>query len=297
MVLCLEAFQVFMSISGNRISDVKRLFNEKLGSIYSGSECLIFFRQAAEFINGFSMIHLHLNDQDQLSDSDILRYEHIVNRLVKLEPMQHILGYAWFMDLKIIVNSNVLIPRPETEELVNGFLERNKINNPKVLDACTGSGCIALAVNYYLPESIVTGLDISKEAINLARLNAQKLNLQVQFIEEDLLKSELSELSELDAIISNPPYIPRKEMESMHQTVTRYEPGIALFVDDADPLLFYKRLVYLGLMRLNATGHLFMECHYKQLEQVAELCLQSGYKSVEQHTDLSGNPRWICAVK
>jgi release factor glutamine methyltransferase len=286
-----------MSISGNRISDVKRLFNEKLGSLYSGSECLIFFRQAAEFINGFSMIHLHLNDQDQLLDSDILRYEHIVNRLVKLEPMQHILGYAWFMDLKIVVNSNVLIPRPETEELVNGFLERTKINNPKVLDACTGSGCIALAVNHYLPESTVTGLDISKEAINLARLNAQQLNLRVQFNEEDILKSELSELSELDAIISNPPYIPRNEMESMHETVTRYEPEIALFVDDADPLLFYKRLVYLGLMRLKSNGYLFMECHYKHLEQVAELCLQSGYKSVEQHADLSGNPRWICAVK
>ena len=286
-----------MGFSGNRIIDLKMLFNEELGAIYSSSEVLIFFRQAAESINGFSMIHLHLNDQDQLSDSDIFKYKQIIRRLVDLEPMQYILGYAWFMDLKIAVNSNVLIPRPETEELVNGFLERIRMDKPKVLDVCTGSGCIALAVKYYLPNAQVFGVDISHEAIAMAEFNSKNLNLFVEFLEEDILNSTLHDITELDAILSNPPYIPRQEMGSMDETVIRYEPPLALFVDDADPLVFYRRLVGLGIRKLKPNGFLFMECHYLHVEHVAELCIQAGYKSVEQHTDLSGNPRLVFAVR
>jgi len=286
-----------MDSSFNRIADIKRLYTEKLVTVYSPAEILIFFRQAAEKISGFSMIHLHLNDQDLLPELDIQKYKEILNRLVNREPMQYILGYTWFMDLKIEVNSSVLIPRPETEELVNGFLERIKISNPTVLDACSGSGCISLAVNHYLPDSIVFGVEISNEAIHVAKCNAEKLNLHVEYIQADILKSDLEMLPDLDAILSNPPYIPKEEIKLMDETVTKFEPEIALFVNDSKPLVFYKRLIYLGLKKLKPNGLLLMECHHKQLDAVAKLCNQEGYSSIEQHVDLSGNPRWIIACR
>ena len=286
-----------MKIKGNQVSDIKTYFENELSAIYSKSEILVLFRIAAEHINGFSMNQLHLFPDKRVLESELLKYSFFVKRLKNHEPYQYITGYTWFTDLKIMVNESVLIPRPETEELVNCLLENNKIPNPKILDVCTGSGCIALALKHYITEAEVLACDISSAALTTAKNNAEALSLAVTFYEADALKEPLEAFEHLDFLITNPPYITLKEKAALAKNVTDFEPGLALFVPDDDALIFYKSISKWGKKLLNEGGMVLMECNTALVDEVAELLIEDGYSIVKQHADLNGLPRWVTGTK
>jgi release factor glutamine methyltransferase len=287
-----------MRITGNTIRDIKNFYFKELSEIYPQDEVLALFRISCEEISGFSHLHLHFNAGDEVLQSELLTYENWINRLKNFEPIQYITGRTWFMDLEIQVNDSVLIPRPETEELVNLVLEKLIKKDLKVLDACSGSGCIALAMKHYLPEADIYACEISIEAIKVAQKNANRLSLGVNFIESDLLNMEENYLpTDLDIIISNPPYIPVSEKESMSLHVTKSEPEIALFVRDSNPLIFYEKLANLALINLKDGGFIYVECHKNLIENVQGLFLAKGLLNAKIHSDLSGNERFVTAQK
>jgi len=207
------------------------------------------------------------------------------------------MGYAWFMDLKIQVKSGVLIPRPETEELANlALMELQGIPAPVILDACSGSGCIALALKYYCTQAKVVGLELSDEALRISKENAEALKLDVNFEKVDIL--QLDHWKEpVDVLISNPPYISNLERDSLSVQVRDFEPAMALFVDDLDVLLFYRKLSKFGLNSVKSGGLIALECHFENTEKVAEILTNDGWKNVLIENDLSGNPRIVYGRK
>ncbi|MEX1188262.1 MAG: peptide chain release factor N(5)-glutamine methyltransferase [Bacteroidia bacterium] len=283
-----------MRIAGNTLSDIKRYFDTELSEEYDVSERLALFRLVAGEINGFSMLHLHLNPNDRVNESDLITYSQWVKRLKNFEPIQYITGKSWFMDLELEVNPSVLIPRPETEELVNFILIENPSKEVRIIDACSGSGCIALALKHYLPQANVSGFDISEAAIETAKKNAKKNALDVLFFHADLL-NEVNWVieGEIDILVSNPPYIPQIEKSNLAKHVYMSEPEIALFVADEDPLIFYRHLGNLAKRKLKAGGLLVSECHQDFTTEVADLWKKMGLANPEIHYDLSGNPRFV----
>ncbi len=286
-----------MKIKGNRVSDIKTYFENELSTIYSKSEILVLFRIAAEHINGLSMNQLHLFPDTRVLESELLKYSFFAKRLKNHEPYQYITGYTWFTDLKIMVNESVLIPRPETEELVNCLLENNTLANPKILDVCTGSGCIALALKHYITAAEMLACDISATALETAKNNAASLSLDVAFYKADALTEPLDTFENLDFLITNPPYITLKEKATLAKNVTDFEPGLALFVPDDDALIFYKSISKWGKKLLNDCGMVLMECNTAHVDEVAELLIEDGYSVVKQHADLNGLPRWVTGIK
>ena len=212
-------------------------------------------------------------------------------------PVQYVTGRTEFCDMTFHVDGSVLIPRPETEELVlwaeqcaAGF------QRPRILDVCTGSGCIAIVLAAHLPQAEVTALDISHTALETARRNAAMNGVSIRFIEDDALNGMPSLAGEtFDIIVSNPPYIPHSEIESMHVNVTRYEPHEALFVDDADPLVFYRAIARAARTMLSEDGSLFFEVHEAWAERTAEMLRGEGFGQTEVRNDLFGKPRMTCS--
>lgn len=212
-------------------------------------------------------------------------------------PVQYVTGKTEFCDMTFHVDGSVLIPRPETEELVlwaeqcaAGF------QRPRILDVCTGSGCIAIVLAAHLPQAEVTALDISHAALETARRNASMNGVRIRFIEDDALNGMPSLAGEtFDIIVSNPPYIPHSEIESMHVNVTRYEPHEALFVDDADPLVFYRAIARAARTMLSEDGSLLFEVHEAWAERTAEMLRGEGFGQTEERNDLFGKPRMTCS--
>ncbi len=285
-----------MKIQGNSIAHIKRYFEEELKNLYSSSEILALFRMAAEKINGWSMIQIHLQPETRVNESDLLQYSQFVKRLRNHEPVQYILGNAWFCGLEIGVEPGVLIPRPETEELVNGLLESKIPSDPVILDACTGSGCIAFALKNYLPQASIFACDLSDEALRIAQKNALNLKLEISFSKVDLIQDSAQGFPELDILISNPPYIPESERPSMAKHVHEQEPSMALFVPDQDPMIFYRHLARWGNALLKPDGILLAESHSALTNQVKACWEDAGFKQVEIHFDLNGLPRWLSAI-
>lgn len=282
-----------MRIEGNRISDIKKYFYQELAIRYSNEEILVLFRLAAQHINNLSHLDIHFEPDHRVLESELLQYSFFVKRLVKGEPVQYIMGYTWFMDLKINVTPAVLIPRPETEELANLIImELQGIDNPVILDACSGSGCISLALKAYCSNAKVIGLELSDDALEVSKQNAASLSLDVDFQKSDVLQLE-TWAEPLDVLVSNPPYISKSESESLSVQVRDFEPAMALFVDDPDVLLFYRRLSKLGLNSVKLGGLIALECHFENTEKVAEILTNDGWNNVLIENDLSGNPRIV----
>lgn len=286
-----------MRIAGNKISDIKKYFYQELDQQYNQGEILILFRMAVQHINGLSHLDIHFEPDLRVQESEVLQYSFFVKRLVQGEPVQYIMGYAWFMDLKIQVQSGVLIPRPETEELANlALMELQGISAPVILDACSGSGCIALALKYYCTQAKVVGLELSDDALRISKENAEALQLDVNFEKVDVL--QLDHWNEpVDVLISNPPYISNLERDSLSVQVRDFEPAMALFVDDPDVLLFYRKLSKFGLNSVKSGGLIALECHFENTEKVAEILTNDGWKNVIIENDLSGNPRIVYGRK
>lgn len=218
--------------------------------------------------------------------------DEIISRLNQGEPIDYILGYTYFYGLKIGVNSHTLIPRPETEELVELIINENiSKDSMKILDIGTGSGCIALALKYNLPTSTITAIDVSQEAIEKAKENSKNLNLEIDFKLVNILdESQWNQLGEYDIIVSNPPYISVEEKKDMSDSVLDFEPHLALFVEQ-DPLIFYKKILEFAKTHLSKNGKVYFET--SQLNQLEEF---KGY-DIKKIKDLSGNWRFLKCSK
>jgi release factor glutamine methyltransferase len=280
----------------NTLGTLTRYFRSSLEDLYVDREVKQITALVFSELLGYSRADLTVKADDKLSESDILKVHFALKKLLKLEPVQYVLGYTEFMDLRLRVTRDVLIPRPETEELVHWIAERHSADNPTILDVGTGSGCIALGIKKLLPGAEVHGSDISESALEVARENAESNNLDVTFFQQDALKT--ADIGKpIDVIVSNPPYIPLRDKEEMSSLVFDNEPNVALFVDDSDELIFYYRIVNHALINLKPGGTLFFELHEKNDEAVKSIMESAGFEKVELKLDMQEKPRMIKGVK
>lgn len=240
--------------------------------------------------------------QDELSTLQFSSLTEIEKRLLTHEPVQYVLGVADFFGLKFKVDKHVLIPRQETEELVFWILEEmREIPNfweLRVLDIGTGSGCIPIALKNKRQQWKIDALDVSPDALKIARENAKLNKTEIHFFQVDILKeAQWSEINAYNIIVSNPPYIPKKEKYRLSENVAGFEPHLALFVENDDPLLFYKKISRLAFLKLKPNGKLFFETNEFNAEEVLKTIVNQGFKNCRLKKDLSGKNRMICAEK
>jgi release factor glutamine methyltransferase len=219
----------------------------------------------------------------------------IEERLLNYEPWQYVVGFADFYNLKFKVKPSVLIPRPETEELVYWIYQTFKRQpNISILDIGTGSGCIPITLKKKLPSATVSGIDISKDALKIANKNAQLLQAEVNLFQFDILNNKKwKKLDEYDVIVSNPPYIPYKEKKLMRENVLKFEPHLALFVENDDPTIFYKAISKFAKKHLKENGYLFFEINEFYGLAIIEMLIKEGFKNIEMEKDLRGKDRMI----
>jgi len=273
-----------------------------LDGLYENREAATIAGMVMEFVTGKSKMDRWLQKNELLSIEDLKRLEKYSNELLTGKPVQYVLGQAWFAGLCLQVNEHTLIPRPETEELVNlcaSWAATNKIQIAplQILEVGTGSGCIAIALQKKMPAAIITAIDISAEAIEVATINAAKYNAPIQFKTVDFLdEARWPEMGNYDIIISNPPYIADIEKESMAGHVLDFEPHTALFVTNNNPLIFYSALANFGNKYLNKNGALFVEINQALGLQTKDVFVQANYNTLLKK-DLFDNDRMIVATK
>jgi len=290
------------------IQELKSKFLTDLKRLYPKEEIQSFFNLLIFFKLKFTRTDIALNYNQSILQGNL---NFLLNALADLQdekPIQYIIGETKFYGLPFKVNKNVLIPRPETEELVKWILNETKEKRPKtqdtrlaILDIGTGSGCIATSLAKNLSYSTVFALDISKEALKIAQENAKLNNVNVHFIEEDILRlnhhSELvSESFKFDIIVSNPPYVRELEKQEMQNNVLENEPHLALFVEDNDPLLFYNKIADFAKENLTKNGQLYVEINQYLGQKTVQLLKQKGFVNIELRKDILGNDRMIMAT-
>jgi release factor glutamine methyltransferase len=271
--------------------------NSELTGLYPVSEIEGFTRIMFEAVCGWGFTDQIVKRHEKVSNADFEKMVGIVSRLKNYEPIQYILGETEFYGLNLIVNPAVLIPRPETEELVQWITKSKLPGESVILDIGTGSGCIALAIKSRLKNSDVFGTDISEKALDVARLNAFKNNLDVVFFQADILKWEEFEWKNYDVIVSNPPYIRESEKGQMNSNVLDYEPENALFVSDRDPLVFYHSIATFAKIYLAKNGILFFEINENLGSEINEMLVDLGLNDIEIRKDINGKNRMICCRK
>ncbi len=276
-----------------KIKQYKSFFQEQLAFLYDETEVESFFYIILENKNNFKRIDLALNIDLEFSENDLTIWSEILEKL-KLEiPIQYIIGTTSFFDLEFEVNQNVLIPRPETEELVDWIVVTNQNSiNLKILDIGTGSGCIAISLAKNISNAEIFALDVSIKALATAKKNAKANKVNVTFIQKNIL--EIDDLNQkFDVIVSNPPYVRNLEKHEIHKNVLDNEPHLALFVDDNDALIFYKKIAELAKINLSENGQLFFEINQYLGKETIELLENLGFKNIELRQDIYGNDRMI----
>jgi release factor glutamine methyltransferase len=279
------------------VKEQYRNFLVVLQQVYTLDEATIISDWVFETVANVKKVDILKNPLQEISTNITNKLNNKLAILLTHQPVQYVLGEAWFYNMKLKVNQQVLIPRPETEELVALILLENKkrLINPKILDIGTGSGCIAVALKKNLPVAEITAIDISPEALNIAKKNSQLQHTPIQFENINFLEeSKWKNFSTYDIIVSNPPYITLAEKNSMQNNVVSYEPHQALFVADDEPLIFYKKIANFAKHHLNYNGKLYMETHEDYANEVAAL-FTSPYHSVQIHKDISGKERMVTA--
>ena len=287
------------------IKTYKSIFQNELSYFYDEQEIESFFYIILDYLHGLKRIDLALNPEIVMDGIHIKQWKNITLHLKKQKPIQYILGETEFYGLPFLVNENTLIPRPETEELVKLILSNNQITkslNPlKILDIGTGSGCIAISLAKNLPNAEVFAIDVSEKALATAKKNAGINNVNVTFLDIDILKVENLtfdfRLLIFDIIVSNPPYVRNLEKAEINPNVLEYEPHLALFVEDKDSLLFYRKIAELAKKNLNANGKLYFEINQYLGKETFELVESFGFKNVKLLKDIYDNDRMIYAEK
>jgi release factor glutamine methyltransferase len=270
----------------------------QLEILYEKREASNIANMVMEHITGIQRMDRIVQKDKKLNHEQRKRLDLKTNRLLNSEPVQYVLGEAWFANKPFQVNASVLIPRPETEELVEWIIKDNSVNQFKeVLDIGTGSGCIPITLKSKLPSASVMSIDISSEALTIAQNNAIDQEVDINLKQIDFL-DELNwhDLPLFDCIVSNPPYIKDSERSNMRKNVIKYEPSIALFVSDEDPLIFYRKIALLGNTHLEKNGTIYLEINQTLGKEVIELFQEHGYSS-ELRKDLMGNDRMVKAAK
>ena len=277
------------------LQDLKILLKQKLTTHFEAVELSSIIGMLIEEVSGWNRTQQIIHQNTVFNQAQVDQIEKYTEQLISGKPIQYILGKAWFMGQNFIVNENVLIPRPETEELVEWIISYANIKNKtlSILDIGTGSGCISIALKMALPHCEVSALDISKEALKLAQLNANNLNVSIQWMEQNILDTVALE-NTYDIIVSNPPYIPIREKESLQKQVVNFEPSLALFVPDEDPLIFYRTIAKMAKQSLSKNGQLFFEIHYDQGNAILTLLNELNFHA-ELRQDSFGKDRMIRA--
>ena len=285
------------------LNEARTVLTKELKNVYETDELKNIIELVIEHITNLSRAEQVKNKVPYLTCTQLEDLDSITERLKKNEPVQYVLGEAWFAGMKFKVNKNVLIPRPETEELVDWIAKvinaQYSIRNVQcsIMDIGTGSGCIPITLKKKLPQATVSAIDVCSEALFTATENAVALNADVNFVLLDFLDEEKwKELAQYDIIVCNPPYIKQSEIFTMHERVKEFEPHLALFVPDEDALLFYKKLSSFSVKHLKAGGSLFVEINEALGEQVVNLFKSAGFANIELRKDMQGKDRMIKAT-
>ena len=277
------------------LGELKNKFTNEF-EYYPSSERQVFFHMVCEAYLQLQPHQIVLNYEKEISEVEYKRFNEAMNRLKNREPIQYILERAYFFGLEFLVTPAVLIPRPETEELVAWILEHfSKIDALKILDLGTGSGCISIALAKNLPSAQVFALDISTEALEIARFNAKKNNVEINFISSNMLESK--SIQQYDIIVSKPPYVLEKEQKQMKDNVLKHEPHLALFVDNASPLVFYKALRKFAQKNLSQNGLCFAELNEAFGVETKALFDEVSFQNVILKKDTFGKIRMLKAQK
>jgi release factor glutamine methyltransferase len=279
------------------IKQIQRIFYTELAPIYPKTEIESFFYMLADAFWNLRRVDIALNHDNEVLIND--KFHSALNDLIKQKPIQYILGHTEFFGMNFSVNEHVLIPRPETEELISWIIDDiNTIQNKiKILDIGTGSGCIAISLAKNVPNAQVYALDISKDALQVAQQNANSNEVEVRFIEDDILNAtfNIQSLDKFDIIVSNPPYVRELEKEEMSDNVLNNEPHLALFVQDENPLLFYDKIADFALKNLKKDGFLYFEINQYLSKETALLLDKKGFNVIEIKKDIFGVDRMIKA--
>lgn len=279
------------------IQQLNNLFKNKLKNVYSNSEIQQLRFMVYETLLGVPKLDAITNPEKIITSDKYKQLEKVAERLAGNEPIQYILGETEFFDLRIKVSPSVLIPRPETEELLSWILSDCKAPKLRVLDIGTGSGCIAIALAKHMNNAKVFGIDISHAALEIASENASINKAEVNFIEHNILEVEAANLPNmLDVLVSNPPYIRENEKTLMKANVLDYEPELALFVPNHKPLLFYEKIAQLGTYILKKGGFLYFEINEAMGLEMENLLHHLKYKNIEIRKDFDGKNRMVKAI-
>jgi len=276
------------------LKELRTSFKIALSGLYPSEEIQSFFNILSEKYLNLSRIEIALNPERVISEEVSEKYQKALLRLKNYEPVQYIIGETEFYGLPFKVNKHTLIPRPETEELVEWIIVTSefRIQDSGLLDIGTGSGCIAISLAKNLPDSKISALDISDGALKIARKNAEMNKVEVDFFQTDILNTKTLP-KKYDVIVSNPPYVRELEKKQMQQNVLNYEPDSALYVKNDDPLLFYRVISQLAKKHLQPNGKLFFEINEYLADELTELLKSEDFKNIEVKKDIFGKNRMI----
>lgn len=283
------------------IAETYIAFTQKLKTIYEDREAANISDWVFEKVTGLKRWERSQNHSQQLEENQSNQIGTYLKELLQHKPVQYVLNEAWFYKMKFYVDENVLIPRPETEELVEwvirDFKNQNNSKPTNILDIGSGSGCISIALKKELPYLKVTSIDISEKALKVAQTNAENLQVKIDFLQADFLNQKAwKSLQVYDAIISNPPYIPLTEKEMLAKNVTGFEPSIALFTPSGDPIIFYKKIACFAKDFLKKKGAIYVEIHENFAKEVRSVFEKSGFSTVIKN-DIYGKERMVKAEK
>ncbi len=284
-----------------KLKSVALRFSEDLSHIYDESEAEALFYIALQYVMGLNRPAYLLKKDTEIDHNIVNSFELILDRLAKQEPIQYILGETYFYGLYFKVDSSVLIPRPETEELVDWVLTvcdtnqklEGTTDNFNVLDVGTGSGCIAITLKKNKPDFHVTAIDIAQDSLAMAEINAELNRVEVDFVQDDILNPIAINQHVFDVIVSNPPYITYHEKEDMHKNVLAHEPHRALFVSNEKPLVFYEAIADFALQNLRKGGYLFFEINEFLGKETVQLLKDKGFIHIELRKDIQGKDRMM----
>ncbi len=280
----------------NRVRDILALYHEELDGMYGSGEVSAFGEMLFEAFLGWDRVRLLTSREQTVDQSDLLRFHWALEDLKCHRPIQHIIGHVDFCGCRIAVSPDVLIPRPETEEMVCWIVKSYELRvmSGGILDLCTGSGCIAIALKKAFPAAEVTAVDVSSKALAIARQNAENNGAEVHFVEGDVLDGVNGFNGSYGLIVSNPPYVMEKERAQMQPNVLDYDPALALFVPDDDPLRFYKAIATIAKNHLAENGQVVVEINEDLSEETCAVFKAQGF-TPKVHADFRGKPRWISA--
>ena len=274
-----------------KVSNILSYFRQELSTVADEGEITSWYYISMQYLLVYNRSDCIINSNQVLNKSQLSKIKQIVAELKTHKPIQYIFGKTEFYGLKIKVNEHTLIPRPETEQLVDWILKENFV---AALDIGTGSGCIPIALAKHT-DAKVLAIDVSEEALLIAEENAKNNEVEIDFIHQDILQTK--SLQKVDLIVSNPPYVLESEKKKMQENVLDYEPELALFVEDKNPLIFYKKIASLAINFLNENGKLFFEINTKFGKETIEMLADIGFVNIELKKDMNDKYRMIKAIK